>query len=77
MMTKKELEHLAGAAQRLLVNPDFKIVLTSLKNECIQDFKQIDASDEQICEAHRRYKVADELENRIETYGRTNREDPA
>lgn len=71
MMTQKELDQLQQAAARLLVNPDFKIVLTALKNECIQDFKQIDASDEQICDAHRRYKVADELENRIENYGRT------
>ena len=78
MMTKQEQERLAEAAARLLANPDFNLVLTTLKNECIQDFKQIDASEEQICEAHRRYKVADELENRITTYGRTaNSQDPA
>jgi len=74
MISKTELSQLSQAAARLLANPDFKIVLTSLKNECIQDFKRIDASDEEIREAHRRYKVADELENRIENYGRsTNR----
>jgi hypothetical protein len=60
-----------AASHRLLRNDDFKFALTFLKNECIQDFKQIDATPEQICEAHQRYVLADELYNRIKTYGRT------
>ena len=70
MISKQEQAQLKEAASRLSVNPDFKFILTALKNECIQDFKQIDASDEQICEAHRRYMIADELERKIEHYGR-------
>lgn len=74
-MTQQEELELRAASQRLLRGNDFKIVLTSLKNECIQDFKQVDATTEQICEAHQRYLIADELEHRIKTYGRdtTNR----
>ena len=60
---------LQRAARRLIQNPDFATILTALKNDCIQDFKQVGATEQQICEAHRRYIVADELEMKVKHYG--------
>ena len=70
MTQQGQLETLRQAGERLAKNNDIKLFLTALKNEYIQEFKQIDATDEQICEAHRRYLIADELEHRINSYGK-------
>lgn len=59
---------LTEAASRLVRNNDFKKFLTDEKEQCIEDFKAIDATPEQLAEANRRYNLADKLEHRIEQY---------
>lgn len=70
MLTAQEQEKLAQAAARLARNEDFKFLLTTVKNECIQELTTTDATPDKLVEAHRRYNLADELLHRIETYGR-------
>jgi hypothetical protein len=67
-MTTQEKERLAKAAKNLQNNPDLTLVLTTLKNECIQDFKRIDLSELELRDIHRRFVAADDLESRIKSY---------
>lgn len=60
---------LSLACQKLARNQDFDLVLTHLKEECIAVFTDIDATESQIMEAHRRYVVVDGLRHRIKTNG--------
>lgn len=71
MPTEQETQRLQQAAIRLAKNPDFKFILTTLKNECIQDFKASDATPEQLVEAHRRHTMADDILQKVKTYGAT------
>jgi len=64
------MDELKAAHIRLARNADLTLVLTAYQEECIAVFKSIDATTEQIDEAHRRYLVADELMHRITTHGK-------
>jgi hypothetical protein len=70
-MTEQERARLMKAAENLQSNPDLTLVLTSLKNECIQEFKRIDLSELELRDIHRRFVAADDLESRIKNYAHT------
>ena len=61
----------AAACRALRQSQDLQTVLTSLKDDCIADLTRTGAPDEAVLDAHRRYHVVDDIQNRIDTYGRS------
>jgi hypothetical protein len=68
MFNPETLKELNLAAKKLVRDGSYKLFLTNIKNDCIQELTRAGASPDELVEANRRYSVADELESRIETH---------